>query len=262
MALRLDQAIAQRFPGVSRRKARELLAEHCVLVNDRPVSIASRVVTVDDRIAIVEKTDGLSIVAITDDLVAVDKPAGLSVQPARDRKERSLEELLRLQLKSETGSGELYLVHRIDAVTSGIVLFARTRAMAATLSRLFASGAMRKLYLAVVHGLLDSERTIDDPIARQSETAFRVWPGGRPAVTYVRPLSSANAQTLVEVEIATGRTHQIRVHLASIGHPIIGDRKYGPRVTPRGSRLMLHAWSIEHPEIGRFVAPIPKGFGQ
>ncbi|HYM61969.1 MAG TPA: RluA family pseudouridine synthase [Thermoanaerobaculia bacterium] len=261
MALRLDQAIAQRFPEISRRKARELLAAHRVLVNERPVSIASRVVTDGDRIAIVEAAAGLSIIAITDEIVAVDKPAGLDVQPARDRKQRSLEELLRLHLKRETGSGELYLVHRIDTVTSGIVLFARTRAMATTLSQLFASGAMRKLYVAVVNGLLDGERTIDDPIARDTETAFRLSPSGRAAVTHVRPRSSANGQTLVEIEIATGRTHQIRVHLASIGHPIVGDRKYGP-AAPSSSRLMLHAWLIEHTGIGRFVAPIPQEFGQ
>lgn len=233
--MRLDQALASRFPGLSRRKARELIAQRRVLVNDRPVAIASREVGPSDRITIAGELPEIEIVRETGDWLAVNKPAGMPAQPPRDRRERSLEELLRIRYKS------VFLVHRIDTPASGLMLFARTKESAARLSRLFASGAIRKTYLAVVAGAIERETTIDAAI------------DGRRAVSHVRPRGGA----LVEVEIETGRTHQIRIHLASIGHPIAGDTRYGG---PPAPRLMLHAWKLEHPEVGSLVAPPPPGF--
>lgn len=229
--MRLDQAIAARFPQYSRRKARELIAAKCVLVNERVVGVASREVADGDRIAVVEAAPELEIIRETPDWVAVNKPAGMPTQPARDRAVRSLEELLRLRYR------EIYLVHRIDTPTSGVVLFARTRAAAASLSRLFAEGEMTKIYLARVVPPIVNELTIDAPIE------------GKEALTIVRPAGDA-----VEVEIKTGRTHQIRIHLSGIGHPVAGDRRYGGLDAPR---LMLHAWKLSHPQLGELVAPPP-----
>lgn len=160
----------------------------------------------------------------------MDKPVGMPVQPPQDRKTRSLEELLRVQYR------EIYLVHRIDTPTSGVVVFARNRQAAAWLSELFATRAIRKVYLAVIDGTIPEETTIDTPIE------------GREAVTIVRPVRDS----LVEAEILTGRTHQIRIHLASIGHPVLGDRRYGG---PSAPRLMLHAWKLEHASLGTLTAP-------
>jgi len=229
--MRLDQALAARFPELSRRKARELIASGRVLVNQRPVRIASRIVAESDNVVIVEPAD-LPIIKVTDDWVAVNKPAGMPTQPPRDRAVRSLEELLRVEYR------EIYLVHRLDTPTSGVVLFARTRAAAAKFSELFATGAMRKIYVAIVDGAIEKEITIDSPIE------------GREALTIVRPLGGSR----VEVEIKTGRTHQIRIHLASIGHPVAGDRRYGG---PNAERLLLHAWKLEHATIGTLEAPLP-----
>ena len=229
--MRLDQALAARFPELSRRKARELVASGRVLVNQRPVRIASREVADDDEIAVVEATN-IPLIAITDEWLAVNKPAGIPTQPSRDRGVRSLEELLRVDYR------EIYLVHRLDTPTSGVVLFARTRDAAAKFSSLFATGAMKKIYVAVVDGVIDREITIDSPIE------------GRNALTIVRPLDGGK----VEVEIKTGRTHQIRIHLASIGHAVAGDRRYGG---PKAERLMLHAWKLQHPSIGTLEAPLP-----
>jgi len=229
--MRLDQALAARFPELSRRKARELVASGRVLVNQRPVRIASREVADDDEIAVVEATN-IPLIAITDEWLAVNKPAGIPTQPSRDRGVRSLEELLRVDYR------EIYLVHRLDTPTSGVVLFARTRDAAAKFSNLFATGAMKKIYVAVVDGVIDREITIDSPIE------------GRNALTIVRPLDGGK----VEVEIKTGRTHQIRIHLASIGHAVAGDRRYGG---PKAERLMLHAWKLQHPSIGTLEAPLP-----
>jgi 23S rRNA pseudouridine1911/1915/1917 synthase len=142
--VRLDQAIAARYPEISRRRARELIAARRVLVNERAVSIASRDVAPDDRIAVVDDLPEIAIMGESDEWVAVDKPAGMPTQPARDREQRSLEELLRLRFR------QIWLVHRLDTPTSGIVLFAKTPEAAARLSALFAAGQIRKTYLAIL----------------------------------------------------------------------------------------------------------------
>lgn len=233
--MRLDQAIAARFPHLSRRKARELIAAGRVLVNQRSVRVASREVSEHDHVAVAAELPTIDVLASTDDWIAVDKPAGISSQPARDRATMSLEEILRLEHRS------IYLVHRLDTPTSGVMIFARNRETAARLSALFAGGEIRKTYLARVEGAIEGEVAIDSPV------------DGKPALTVARP----RADGLVEVEIKTGRTHQIRIHLASIGHPVAGDRRYGGSPA---ERLMLHAWKLEHPSLGSIEAPPPIHF--
>jgi 23S rRNA pseudouridine1911/1915/1917 synthase len=232
--MRLDQAIAARFPGLSRRKARELIARGRVLVNQRRVAVASREVGHGDEVRIVDDA-AIPVIASSDDWIAVNKPSGLPTQPPRDREQLSLEESLRAEYRT------IYLVHRLDTPTSGVVLFARTREAAAKFSELFAGGEMDKTYVALVDPPIEKETVIDTPI------------DGKNALTIVRPVKGR----VIEAVIKTGRTHQIRRHLASIGHPVAGDRRYGGA---RASRLMLHAWRLEHPSIGTLEAPIPPDF--
>lgn len=234
--MRLDQAIAARYPNLSRRKARELLSSGRVLVNQRRVSIASREVRDEDHITIVETQTEIPVLAIHDQWLAVNKPAGMPTQPPRDRAHISLEEILRAEYK------KIWLVHRLDTPTSGVVIFARSARSAARLSQLFASRQIRKTYLARVDPPIREAITITSPI------------DGKDAITIVRP----RERDLVEVEIETGRTHQIRRHLSSTGHSVIGDQRYGSTVS--AARLMLHAWRIDHSELGRVEAPIPTEF--
>src|SRR5438874_2004368 len=119
--MRLDQAIAARFPDISRRKARELVAAGRVLVNQHPVRIASREIADDAQITVAEDVPALEVIASTDEWIAIDKPVGLPTQPTRDRATLSAEEILRLQYR------QIFLVHRLDTPVSGVVLFARTR---------------------------------------------------------------------------------------------------------------------------------------
>jgi 23S rRNA-/tRNA-specific pseudouridylate synthase len=234
--VRLDQAIAARYPSVSRRKARELLSSGRVLVNQRRVSIASREVRDEDHITFVETQTEIPVLAIHNQWLAVNKPAGMPTQPPRDRAHISLEEILRAEHK------KIWLVHRLDTPTSGVVVFARSAQSAARLSQLFASREIRKTYLARVDPPIKEAITITSPI------------DGKDAITIVRP----RERDLVEVEIETGRTHQIRRHLSSIGHSVIGDQRYGSSVN--AARLMLHAWRIDHGELGQVEAPIPTEF--
>jgi 23S rRNA pseudouridine1911/1915/1917 synthase len=236
--MRLDQAIAARHPEISRRKARELIAQKRVLVNDRPVAVASREVSERDRITLTEALPELTILRETRDWIAVDKPAGMPTQPTRDRVTRSLEEWLRIRYRN------IYLVHRIDTQTTGVVVFARTRAAAAELSSLFASREIAKTYVAFAEGRIDHELTIESPI------------GGKDAHTIVRPVMEVDGMTMVEADIKTGRTHQIRIHLKSIERPVVGDRRYGS--TMPSPRMLLHAWKLAHPFFGDdLVAPLP-----
>ncbi len=239
--MRLDQAIAQRYPELSRRKARELISLRRVLVNDRPVAVASREVSERDRITLAEELPDLTVVRETNDWVAIDKPPGMATSPARERKERSLEEFLRLRY------GTIFVVHRIDTQTSGVVVFAKTKIAAAELSALFASREIAKTYLAVAEGAVTKETVIESPI------------GGKDAHTIVRPLKQLDGMTLLEAEILTGRMHQIRIHLRSIERPVVGDRRYGS--TMRAPRMLLHAWKLGHRYFGEtLVAPIPRDF--
>jgi len=238
--VRLDQAVPQRYPQLSRRKARELISQRRILVNDRPVGVASREVSDRDRIAIVEDVPEIEMLRDERDWLAVNKPAGLATQPMRDRKQRSLEELLRVKYR------DIYVIHRIDTQTSGVVVFARTRDAAARLSELFASREVHKTYLAVIEGAIDHVLTIESPI------------GGKDAHTIVHPLRRIDETTLISAEIRTGRTHQIRIHLKAIERPVVGDRRYGSTIS--APRMLLHAWKLEHASLGEIVAPPPTDF--
>ena len=218
-----------------------MIAQKRVLVNDRPVAVASREVSERDRITIADELPELTIIRETRDWIAVDKPAGMPAQPTRDRVTRSLEEWLRIRYR------QIYLVHRIDTQTTGVVVFARTRAAAAELSALFASREIAKTYLAVAEGTIDHEMTIESPI------------GGKDAHTIVKPLRQLDGSTLVEARILTGRTHQIRIHLKFIERPVAGDRRYGSSMP--SPRMLLHAWKLEHAYFGaELVAPVPADF--
>ena len=238
--MRLDHAVAAKF-GISRRKAREHISAGRVQVNRRRVAIASREVTDGDQLTLIpEQTTTLRVLQEHDDWIAFDKPAGMATQPARDRAQVSLEDLARSAYRS------IYVVHRLDTPTSGVVIFARSRESAARLSALFASGEIRKTYLAVSEGVIEREMKIETPVRDKA------------AATIVRPLRQSQFGTLVEVDILTGRTHQIRIHLASVGAPVAGDRRYGSTIN--APRLMLHAWRLEHAGVGRIEAPIPPEF--
>lgn len=260
VSARLDLALSAALPDISRRAARRLIAAHAVLVNGRPIGVASRTVTPKDEVLVVDQDATIPILSIGDDFIAVDKPSGLATQPMRERSHLSLSDLLSVQLKKAGLDSDLFVVHRLDYETSGVVLFGRTRPGAARLSGLLTEKTMVKTYLAVVSGAIDGDIAIDSAIGRESASSFTVSETGRPAETRIRSVAVTDDISLVEATIGTGRTHQIRLHLEAIGHPVLGDPRYGVGKAAAASRLLLHSWRIEEPSLGRIEAPVPEEF--
>ena len=187
------------------------------------------------------------------ELVAVDKPAGVTSQPTEGRQGDSMLDRVSAYLKREAG-----LVHRLDKETSGVLVFAKTKAATSKLAAEFREGRAAKRYLAAVAPGVPAEATIELPLSRDSSRPGK-WRAskthhGVPAVTVLRRLGQSPSCDLVELLPKTGRTHQLRAHLAGIGHPIVGDKLYGGAPGPR---CLLHAERLEI--LGRtLVAPLPE----
>ena len=261
--------------GVSRRGVRTSIAEGGVWLNGRTCRVASRLLQLGDVIDVIPPPGSdpaappaipaLSILYEDGWLVAVDKPRGAHTQPPRERTpgQLAVHELAILRLSLREGRrAELKLLHRLDRITSGVLLFARNHGAARGLARVWAAGEAVKRYLAVVRGAVPEHLEIAEPIGPDASTPgrFRVQRGGRPARTLVRRLAAAAGLALIEARPLSGRTHQVRVHLAAHGHPVVGDSLYGGGVAPPGP--FLHAWRLElpHPRDGRRLvieAPLP-----
>ncbi len=190
-------------------------------------------------------------------LIFVNKPAGIVVQQRmHEPGERFLHDLV------EKHAGPVYLMQRLDRGTSGVMFFSRLSDINVRLTRQFERKRIRKHYLAICEGEVREKQTIDAPLARIGAIKFGVREGGKRAVTHLTPIEATASGSLLEIVLETGRTHQIRVHLAAIGHPLAGDWLYGER---NAERPMLHAAELEmmHPltnEPLRVAAPVPDDF--
>ena len=196
------------------------------------------------------------------DVIAVNKPEGLAAIPEQNPREPSLFE----RLCAERGE-TLFIVHRIDKDTSGVILFARNAEAHRHLNMEFETRRTRKVYLALTQGVIGGDwGTIDKPLARFGSGRVGVnAQHGKPSLTEYKVMQRFPAHTLIEAYPKTGRRHQIRVHLYSIGHPIVGDRLYGDRAVQRDyPRMMLHAKKLTiRPPTGEELtlqAPVPLSF--
>jgi len=254
--LRLDQVVPKHVAGLSRRKARAVIDLGGVFVDRTRVKVAGRPVRAGQRIEVnvggaVERSDQTpqapGIVFVDDHVIVADKPAGLVTAPTPESDRGDLLDQL------SRSYGEVFLVHRLDLPTSGLLVFARTRDANKQLGAAFARHDVDREYRAVAVGAVAAQ-TVDRPIqGKRAVTQFSV----------VEPLAGA---TLVAARLETGRTHQIRLHLAGLGHPVAGDTQHGGEASrtfePRAPRLALHAAMLgfTHPATGervRFERELP-----
>lgn len=267
---RLLDALARALPGWKKNTLRERLSAGCVSVNGNPVKRADHALAAGDQVVVLAPgarpeelvSSRFGTLHLDAELVAIDKPEGLLSVASERENARSALFLVRAALAGPGRTGDLWPVHRLDRETSGVLLFARTRAACESVQARWDEA--RKTYLALVVGVPpEPEGTIDLPLAERRDLDVRVdrGPEGKPARTRYRTRERRGPLTLLEVELETGRRHQIRVHLAALGCPVVGDERYGTRA----ARLGLHAWrlTVPHPRDGRMLAleaPPPASF--
>lgn len=274
VAVRLDSYLARQYPEHSRSSWQKYLAAGLVRVNGQVVTAAKTMVDPTDIITATPPPrpdlTGCQLPVIYQDafVTVIDKPAGILTHAKGPLNyECSVAEYVRPRTQYQADGNRPGIVHRLDRDTSGVIITAHDEPTARLLARQFAQRRTKKTYLAVVDGRprLDAA-LIDLPIGRHPTTpsTFRVDPGGKPAQTRYTVLASNGRHSLLRLQPTTGRTHQLRVHLAHIGTPIHGDRLYGRAA----DRLYLHAAELEITipsdqgnQRRRFVAPTPDGFG-
>ena len=276
--LRLDQFLAA-ATSLSRRAARKVISEGVVARNCQPTRVMGRQLEWGDVVDVLRapadldappRPDLAEVPILHQDpwLVAVNKPAGMLSQPSsKQPTELAVDQLALLHLAIANGTKPyLRMVHRLDRLTSGIALFAHNPQAQAPLVKAWADGAVERRYLAVIEGSPEIGKTlIDEPIGRDPnhEWRFRVAEDGRTARTEVKVTAHIeNDLSIVECRLLTGRTHQVRVHLAAWGHTVLGDRLYGSRRADEVQRPLLHAvlLALPHPKDGKpitLTAPIP-----
>ena len=256
-AVRLDVFLAEAVGELTRSRAARLIRDGVVTVNGRPALPARRLRSGDSvqgtlppvAEELTPEPGPISALLATDEFIAVDKPAGIVMHPGAGAGSGTLAHRLLAHYRELSAVGHPRrpgIVHRLDKDTSGVVLIARTRAMYTRLAQAFERREVRKQYLLITRGAPEPPRgRIDAPIGRHPthRTRMAVVHRGRPAVTDYRVLGRAAGAALVQASPTTGRTHQIRVHMAAIGHPILGDETYGGQAAGT-ERSMLHAWTL------------------
>jgi 23S rRNA pseudouridine1911/1915/1917 synthase len=286
--MRLDRYLAVVVPGLSRTRAQALIERGAVRVDNRParasqaleadqqVCVARDAVTLGPAASIPLEAEAIPVPIVYEDahLLVIDKPAGLVVHPAPGHPSGTLVNALLARLapvgtaENEEHALRPGIVHRLDKDTSGLMVVARDAVTLAGLAEQMQTRRTVKRYLALVEGRMPvPEGAIEAPIGRDPRQRQRMalvaeGSGGREARTRFRVLREVRGRSLLELQLETGRTHQIRVHLAAVGHPVVGDPTYGRPQAPLPPRQFLHAAHLEfeHPASGvwmAFDAPLP-----
>jgi 23S rRNA pseudouridine1911/1915/1917 synthase len=279
--LRLDKFLAKRLPEFSRSRLQQLIRDGFVRLNNS-TSRPRQIVRGGDKIELTEpplekiemlpEAIPLETLFEDDDLIVINKPQGLVIHPGAGHREHTLVNALLNHCTTLSGIGGKErpgIVHRLDKETSGCLVVAKNDATHRDLSKQFAERTVEKIYLALVAGKLRKPAGIMEgkigrhPVHRKRMSATTLR--GRAARTEYRVVRSSERASLVECQLHSGRTHQIRVHLHHLGHPVLGDKVYAPRFAKDFPRQMLHAWKLgfRHPrteEWKSFEAPLPDDF--
>lgn len=256
---RLDRYLADALPGLSRSQIQRLIREGQVILNGQAAKPSTLVesgmravvrvpASPDDEV--LPQDMALDVIHEDDDLVAISKPAGMVVHPAHGHREGTLVNALlaRYPTLAVGDAGRPGIVHRLDRDTSGLIVVAKTDKALQHLREQFKQRKVKKTYLALVHGQPPSaDGIVEAPVGRNPRQRKRmaVLASGRAARTTFHLMEDLNEYSLLTVSPETGRTHQIRVHLAWVGVPVVGDRVYGRRCNRLGlQRQFLHAWRL------------------
>lgn len=269
---RADVLLAHELPNYSRAAIQKLFNEDLVQVNGIAIKSGHKVRLGDtltaDTSPLLAEPDPIDLPILYEDkdVVVINKPAGILTHTNSPyRREASVASFIRSKVAGELGGERGGIVHRLDRKTSGVIICAKNQPTLSWLQKQFSIRNVKKTYCAVVEGRLNpKEAIIDAPIARNAARpkTFHVDPQGKTAQTHYTVLAEAGGTSTVKLEPVTGRTHQLRVHLQYVGHPIVGDDLYGNNDIE--ARLLLHARSLEITLPSRervtFEAPIPDDF--
>ncbi|WP_186422928.1 RluA family pseudouridine synthase [Lacrimispora celerecrescens] len=281
--VRIDRYLSDQCQDISRSYLQKLLKEQSVLVEEKPVKTNYKV-NAGDRISltlpkirepeIMPEEIPLDIVYEDKDIILINKPKGMVVHPAAGHYSGTLVNGLmshcRNELSGINGVMRPGIVHRIDMDTTGVLIVCKNDMAHNSISEQLKEHSITRKYAAIVHGVLkEDEGTINAPIGRHPVDRKKMSineKNGREAVTHYRVLERYRQFTYIECQLETGRTHQIRVHMASIGHPLLGDSVYGPAKCPfrlTGQTLHAGVLGIIHPRTGEYIeftAPLPDYF--
>lgn len=276
---RLDKACSEIFSDYSRSQIKQLLDGGNITVNGKTEKAKYKVKSGDvirleepetKTLELRPENIPLDIVYEDDDVIVINKPQGMVVHPAPGHDEHTLVNALLYHCPLSTINGTFRpgIVHRIDKDTSGLLMVAKNDKAHRSLAKQLNDKTNIREYVALVHGrIAEDEGTINAPIGRSLKDRKKqaVVKDGRNAVTHFEVLKRYRDYTLVKCILETGRTHQIRVHMKYIGHPLVGDPLYGPKKTIKGNGQFLHAGKLGfvHPTTGKlliFEAPLPKIF--
>ncbi len=282
--IRIDKYLSGCCEDMSRSFLQKLLKEGSVLVDEKPVKSSYKVdggdvVTLDVPEAvepeILAEPMELEILYEDEDVVLVNKPKGMVVHPGAGHLTGTLVNGLmyhcRGQLSGINGILRPGIVHRIDMDTTGILVVCKNDQAHKSIAAKLKEHSITRRYWAIVHGRIDEEEiTVDAPIGRHPTERKKMSihaRNGKPAITHITVIKQFKGYAYVECRLETGRTHQIRVHMASIGHPLLGDRVYGPDKCPfpqlRGQTLHAGILGFVHPRTGQYMefnAPLPEYF--
>lgn len=276
---RIDKVLTSLEPEITRSQLKNLINDGHVTVNGQAVKPKYKV-QAGDKISLVKSEPQsleltpenipLDIVYEDDDVIVVNKPQGMVVHPAPGHPDHTLVNALLYHSPLSTINGTFRpgIVHRIDKDTSGLLMVAKNDLAHQSLAEQLRNKTNKREYLALVYGQIkEDEGTIDAPLGRnpQDRKKQAVVKGGRHAVTHFKVMKRYDNFTLVKCILETGRTHQIRVHMKYIGHPLVGDPLYGPRKVIGKDGQFLHAalLGFKHPRTGKelvFEAPLPENF--
>jgi 23S rRNA pseudouridine1911/1915/1917 synthase len=263
------------LPHKSRNIVKAVLRDSQVRVDgrtvtqfDHPLVPGQRVEVCWERAEPKRESRGLNIVHEDEDLIIIDKPSGLLTIATDKEKRKTAYAILSDYVKKEDPDNKIFIVHRLDRETSGLLMFARNERIKQQIQETWETTISQRTYVAVVEGQVEPpEGTVTSWLTESK--AFIVYSSqnsqlGRKAVTHYKKIGGNSTLSLLEVNLETGRKHQIRVHMQDIKHPVIGDSKYGATLNPI-RRMGLHARVLvfTHPRTGklcRFATPIPKGF--